>query len=151
MSDYRREALARQLAKRMRRSPDEQITLPSGETLPLWMIVDKTMNALPAPLRAILDAQGEPKRRTLIQVLAGWLRGLRKSDGWINPRDQLPVFSDEGVLSELVLVKRMDKTQPAVLLSGTPIGSHRWIFNKDRADEYYAHVLDIDGWRTLEK
>lgn len=149
--NLQREALARQIITRMRRNPDEMITLPSGETLPLWKIAGKAMDGLPAPVRALLDAQGKPKRRTLRQALARVLRRLRKNDGWIDPRDGLPAASEDGVLSELVLVKRMDETTTAVLLFGSPVGSHRWIFNKDRPDEHYVHVLDIDGWMEMRK
>lgn len=149
--NIKREALARQIATRMRRSPDEQITLPSGETKPLWKIVDSVMEKLPASARTLLDAQGKPKRRTLRQLLARWYRRLFKRSEWVDPRDGLPEVSEDGVLSELVLVKRMDKTHIAVLLFGSPVGSNRWIIDKDKLTERYLHVLDIDGWQKLEK
>ena len=150
-NDMRREALARQIAERMHRSPDEQFTLPSGETMPLWKIVDRAMNAIPAPLRTLMDNQGRRKRDTPRAWLARMLRRLRRFDGWHDPRDRLPELSDNGVLSELVLVKHMDKIKPAVLLYGTPVGSHRWIIDKDKPTEHYIHLLDIDGWQEMGK
>lgn len=150
-NDIRREALARQLAERMRRNPDEPVQLPSGEVLSLWKVVARTMDSIPAPVRTLLDAQGRSKGKTLRQRVASWFRRLRPSNGWIDPRDRLPPIADDGVLSETVLVKLVDKVEPAALLYGTPVGSHRWIFNKNRPTEYYRHVLDIDGWREMDK
>lgn len=151
MNDPRREALARQIAERMKRDPDERIELPSGENLPLWRVIAKTMDAIPAPIRTLMDMQGKKPHKTLYQRLATAFRRFKKSDGWIDPRDSLPERQGDGVLSHLVLVKVMDKVKPAVLLYGTPVGSHRWIMNKDRPDEHYVHVLDIDGWQEMKK
>lgn len=150
MIDPRREALARQICERMKRDADERIELPSGENLPLWKIAARAADAIPASLRTMMDKQGQNKPKSLRQRLAMLFRRYRRADGWINPRDALPERQGEGVLSNLVLVKVMDKVKPAVLLYGTPIGSHRWILNKDRPDEYYAHVLDIDGWQEMK-
>ena len=62
----------------------------------------------------------------------------------------LPPFEDNGVLSNPVLVKHLDKIKVAVLLCGSPVGSHRWILDKDLPTERYIHVLDIDGWKEIE-
>lgn len=150
MNDVKRDMLAREIARRMRRDPNEEITLPSGETLPLWQIIGRTMDAIPAPLRTVLAMQGRSKGKSLRQRLAGMVRRLRPSDGWTDPRDGLPPFEDGGVLSNPVLVKHLDKIKVAVLLCGSPVGSHRWILDKDLPTERYIHVLDIDGWKEIE-
>lgn len=148
MSNLRRDALARQIAHRMRRDPNEMVTLTSGETLALWQIIARTMDSIPAPLRTLLDMQGRSKAKTLRQRLGGFLRRLRHSE-WTDPRDGLPAFEHDDVLSNPVLVKHMDKIKSAVLLCGSPVGSHRWILDKDLPTEHYLHVLDIDGWKEL--
>jgi hypothetical protein len=152
VTDTRKEALARQIIRRMHRDPDEVVPVPGGGELPLWKVAADAMERIPAPLRALLDAQGRSKPLTARQTLGRWLRRLRHDSVWTDPRDGLPPAVNEGgVLSDVVLVKRVDKIETAVLLYGTPIGSHRWILNKDQPDEHYLHVLDIDGWRELEE
>lgn len=144
------EALARQIIRRMHRDPDERVTV-DGESVPLWKIAWRVMDKMPVSARTALDAIGQRKRRPWRAVLTSWwVKITGQSDGWIDPAVNLPDRSEADLaLSEVVLIKREGKVQPAVLLFGSPVGSHRWIINMDQPNEYYVHVLDIYGWREI--
>lgn len=150
-----KEALARQIAKRMKRDADETVHV-NGVDIPLWRVIEMAMDRVRSPkLRNVLEMKGEHKPDSLKVRIERLFRKLfRRNSEWTHPADGLPPRAaeegEDSVVSIACLVKWSGGVHHANLLFGTPVGSHRWMV-KIHDEINYVHVLEIDGWMAIPK